>query len=608
MGVIGKIRKLVELVQGRERFLLFGALVAMMVSAITDMLGLISMIPFLLAVADVSNIENVWYLAWAYDYFGFTGIRPFLIGLALFAFSLLVINNGVRLVTTWLNIRVSMDIRHKFHIRLFEHYLYQPYTFYLEKNTAELIDKLTFRVNSVVAGTLTPVLLIVTHGLTGIMVFAILLWQDFFLTMFLIGILATFYLLVYRVVQRKVIGYGKEMTRIDPALLKLGNEAFGGIKELKTFGRETSFIRRFTRLSWDYSSTYLKQQVVVSLPSILVEVMAIGSIMLIGGYLIWANGNLLEVLPLLGVYVVASRRIQPALQNVFTQIGQIQFHQPSFDLIWPDLEAACDESQHNNRASVAKDVLELRDGIEIRGLEFSYHSNDRAVIDHLDIDVPAMSTVGIVGGSGVGKTTLVDLMLGLLDPVKGRILVDSQAVDMGRGMVGYVPQSVYLADDTVRRNIAFGLDDEEIDDEAVFQAAKLAQVSDFIESELANKYDTMIGEQGIRLSGGQRQRLGIARALYHNPSVIILDEATSSLDGITELSFMQAVRGLARKKTIIIIAHRLTTLRDCDIIYLLEKGKVADSGSYDDLLIKNAHFASMANERNRVEKIAKEEL
>jgi ABC-type bacteriocin/lantibiotic exporter with double-glycine peptidase domain len=608
MEVIERVRKILGVVEGKQRFHLGLALVLMVVSAFMDMAGIISMVPFLTAIADVDNIQNVEYLSWVYQYFAFSDVRSFLVFLAMFSFSLLVMNNMMRVATAWANIRISMRLRFIFHTRLFQHFLHLPYTYHVEKNTAELIDKLTVRVNSVIAGTLSPVLIIITHGLTGLFVFITLLWQDFALTVVLIGGLAFFYFFIYRVVQKKMVEYGNEITRIDPGVLKLANESFGGIKELKTLGREASFIKRFTEFSRSYSSTYQKLQIFTVMPNALVELMAIGSIMLLGSYLIYVNENLLETLPILGVYVVASRRIQPAMANIFIQLGQIKFHQPSFDLVWPDIKAAfadnsCKEADDNDAGD-----FELHEGIEIRGLDYAYKGTDKKIIDQMHLSIPALSTVGIVGGSGVGKTTLVDLILGLLSPSAGEIMVDNRMLITGNRMVGYVPQHVYLADDTVIRNIAFGLDDEEIDFEAVSRAAKLAQVSEFIEKELADKYLTIIGERGIRLSGGQRQRLGIARALYHNPSVIILDEATSSLDGITEQSFMRAVRGLSHKKTIIIIAHRLTTLKDCDIIYLLDKGQVADSGTYDELLVKSAQFAGMANEGYTREEIAGKDI
>jgi ATP-binding cassette, subfamily B, bacterial PglK len=600
MEIISRVRKIFGVMGRGEKLQLWAALAAMIVSGLVDMAGIVSMVPFLTAVADVDNIENVGYLSWAYEYFGFTGIRPFLIALALLSLSLLVINNATRIGTTWLSMRVSMRIRHTLYKNVYEYFLTRPYTFYIEKNTAELVDKMTNRVNSIVAGTLTPGLIIITNGLTGALIFVTLLWQDFLLTISLIVTLAFFYLLVYRFVQREIVNYGKEVTRIDPIVLKLANESFGGIKELKTLGREASFIRRLSSLSWDYSVVYLKIRIIQAVPGALVELIAIGTIVLIGSYLIYVYDNLSEVLPVLGVYVIASRRIQPAMQSIFMQIGQIKLHQPSFDVIWPDIEAAFAEKQNRYSASDNYDAIDLREGIEIENLVYAYDKANKKVIDQLNLSIPALSTVGIVGGSGVGKTTLVDLILGLLKPDSGQIVVDGRVLEMGSKTVGYVPQNVYLADDTVMRNIAFGLDDEEIDKDAVSRAAELAQVSAFIEAELTDKYDTIIGEQGIRLSGGQRQRLGIARALYHNPSVLILDEATSSLDGITEQSFMRAVRDLSQKKTIVIIAHRLTTLKDCDIIYLLGEGRVVDRGTYGDLIKNNAQFARMANEDNEI--------
>jgi ATP-binding cassette, subfamily B, bacterial PglK len=600
MQHIRNFMKVIRILTSKERKQLLLSLGVMILSGLVDMVGVMSMIPFLTAIADLNNIENVEYLAWIYKVLGIGSTKVFLVVLAAMSFLLLVLNNSIRVFSLWVTYWVSMNLWHSLHVRVFQYYLEQSYTFYMEKNSSDLIDNIRTRVNSVVSGVITPILLMVAHGITGILIIGLLLWQDFTLTMCLVAVLALFYLIIYRSVHERLAEYGKISAELSPVLMKLAYESFAGIKELKVLGRGSVFLRRFSEASWAYSKASLKTMVTVAIPTSLVEIMAIGTILLIGSYLIFTYNDLGSILPILGVYIVASRRIQPALSNLFLQVGQLHFYKPSFDLIWPDVEGACSQKPSPERIGGDDKKVDYKRDIEIANVEFAYNT-DSTVINNLSLTIPALSTIGIAGGSGMGKTTLVDLILGLLQPAAGTIRIDEELVTTDQQSelskhIGYVPQSVFLADDTIKNNIAFGLEDEEIDDEAVRKAAELAQIQSYIENELPEQYDTYIGERGVRLSGGQCQRLGIARALYQDPEILVLDEATSALDGITEQDFMKAVRGLSSQKTIIIIAHRLTTLKGCDEIFLLDKGRVADRGTYEDLMDRNAVFANMANE------------
>jgi ATP-binding cassette, subfamily B, bacterial PglK len=585
----------------KEKRLLFLALTVMIVSGLIDMVGIVSLVPFLTAIADIENVEKVWYLNWLYDYFGFKDIKLFLVFLAGISFSFLVANNTVRIGTNWLTYHVAAELWHGLHVQTFKFYLEQPFSFYLHRNSSELNDKLMNRVNALVAGLIIPALLIVTNGLTGLLILLMLLWQNFSLTMILIGILSVFYVTVYINVCHKMEEAGEYKSRLSPAMLKLASESFGGIKEIKTLGREMSFWKRFNSSSKKYMDADLRFTLLMSIPQGLVEVMAIGTILLIGGYLIMTNNDLNSILPLIGIYVLGSRRIQPAMQIVFAQVGQMRHFHPSVEMIWPDIDGAYALRSRQTDAVRDGGHAPFEGDIEVRNVDYIYDNSTTKVISGLNMTIPALSTVGIVGGSGVGKTTLVDLILGLLQPTAGEILIDGRAVnDSWKAEwcrhIGYVPQHVFLSDDTILHNIAFGIDPDEIDREVVYKAAKLAQIHDFIEEELPQQYDTAIGERGIRLSGGQRQRLGIARALYHDPEILVLDEATSALDGVTEQDFMRAVQGLSDNKTIIIIAHRLTTIKNCDRIFLLESGGGVVEGRYEDLLGKSELFASMAGE------------
>jgi ABC-type multidrug transport system fused ATPase/permease subunit len=291
----------------------------------------------------------------------------------------------------------------------------------------------------------------------------------------------------------------------------------------------------------------------------------------------------------------------PAFQAIFGNLTTIRFNQPSLDIVAVELGRLREAEDVSSPVSevVDNDCVKLGSSVIFESVSSRYAESEEPILQGINIVIPAFKTVGIVGSSGAGKSTFIDVLTGLLPIESGRILIDGvelseQNVRAWRRSIGYVSQHVYLADDTVRRNIALGLHDREIDDAKVEQAARLANIHDFITESLPEKYATMIGENGVRLSGGQRQRLGIARALYRDPSVLVMDEATSALDGITEDAVIDAVRELSSKKTIVIVAHRLTTVQHCSNIYFLENGKVSDQGVYDDLLVRNATFRQMA--------------
>jgi ABC-type multidrug transport system fused ATPase/permease subunit len=314
-----------------------------------------------------------------------------------------------------------------------------------------------------------------------------------------------------------------------------------------------------------------------------------------------STGN---VIPLAALYAFAGYRLLPAIQQVYSSAMALRSRRASLQIMMDDMafqtSAVTDSSSANQRhSSSSVDSHSICHGIHLRNVIYKYPGADDATLKGITLDIPANKTVALVGASGAGKTTVVDIVLGLLSASEGQLLVDDVEVRPDnlpnwQRSIGYVPQAIYLIDDTVRRNIALGVSDDEICEQSVVSAAKAARLHEFIERELPNGYDTVVGDRGIRLSGGQRQRLGIARALYHNPDVVVLDEATSALDGVTEEAVMDAIRGLSGRKTIVIIAHRLSTIMHADVIYLLENGRVADSGTFEELRANSIWFRTAA--------------
>jgi ABC-type multidrug transport system fused ATPase/permease subunit len=375
------------------------------------------------------------------------------------------------------------------------------------------------------------------------------------------------------------------------------------MKELMILGQAEAYQERFTKCSALYAKNQWVSAAIGQAPRYAIESIAFGSVILLVIYLLATHQDFSEALPLLALYAFTAYRLLPAFQQLFTSATAVRFNMAS-------LEAVEDKLRATNRAQVLESnpkansltietVKPLQQKIELRNLVFQYPNGAPPLLNNLNLTIPRHATVAIVGGSGAGKTTLVDIILGLLKPQSGSVLVDGtpitpRNVNAWQKHLGYVPQSVYLSDDTLAANIAFGVASGDQDIDRVEDAARIANLHDFVVSELPNGYETMVGERGVRLSGGQRQRIGIARALYSDPDILILDEATSALDSLTEDVVSEAIRDVFHKKTVIMIAHRLRTVRQADVIYLLENGSIADRGTYSDLLGRNDVFRRMA--------------
>ncbi|MEO0653540.1 MAG: ABC transporter ATP-binding protein, partial [Pseudomonadota bacterium] len=381
---------------------------------------------------------------------------------------------------------------------------------------------------------------------------------------------------------------------------KLTNESAGGFKEIKLMHLEQYYTHRYQRPARSKARKEALAMVIQETPRFVLESIAFAAILAgILVFLVRTDGNLLAAIPTLGVFAFAALRMMPSAQMIYRSSTAMQNAKPVLEAIHANYmearatQAKMDIKGHGGRKLALDKELALRD------ISFTYPSSDEPTLSHFSLSIGARTTIGLVGGTGAGKTTVVDLILGLLSPQNGEMIVDGQRIDnenlqAWQRTIGYVPQTIYLVDDTVAANIAFGVPKDQIDLAAVERAARTASLHDFVMTELPDGYSSIVGERGIRLSGGQRQRIGIARALYRAPELLIMDEATSALDNITERAVMDAIQQLRDDITIIMIAHRLSTVRKCDQIYLLNRGVVESSGTYEELVDRNEIFREMA--------------
>jgi ABC-type multidrug transport system fused ATPase/permease subunit len=584
--------KLYGLFEARERRRLYGVIAAMLAVAVFDMAGVFSIMPFMALVANPGAVHGIPAMEKLYVLLGAHSPRDFLMTAGLVTLLLITASNAIGALSTRLMLRFSYRQEHLLSRRLLRAYLHRPYVFYLTRNTAELWKNVFSEVTDVVHGMLIPGMQALARACVTLAVLALLVAVRPLLALTISAVLAVAFLAVFGIFRAPLARAGVKYREAQAQRFKSASEALGGIKEIKLYGQEAAFLARYDRASEGVATAAATSHIVSQLPRYALEVVAFGGIVLLVLYLLSTAGSLDQVLPLLTLYALAGYRLMPALQQVFAAAGYMRFHAKSLDALSDDLRDDAGADPLNAPRVPLQQVLKLE------GISFAYEGKE-PLLDGVTLEIPARHTVAFVGPTGSGKTTLVDLIMGLLTPQRGRLLADGAPIGPSnlagwQRNFGYVPQNIYLVDDSIAANIALGVEAAAIDMARVRHAARMASLDGFIESELTQGYDTPVGERGVRLSGGQRQRIGIARALYNDPPVLVFDEATSALDGATEAEVMQAITGLAGTKTLILIAHRLSSVRACDRVYLIAGGKVADSGSYRELFDNNPTFRNMA--------------
>jgi ABC-type multidrug transport system fused ATPase/permease subunit len=538
-------------------------------------------------------------LSWAYQTFGFQSHQAFLIALGLGVVAFVILRNAFLALNNYVLIRYSHMRNYSLSKRLLAEYLSRPYVFFLGKNTSELNRDVLAEVNNLIKGYLVPALHLFSRVLIALAIIGFLIVVNPLVAAFVAVVLGALYGGVYMAVRRRLSNLGVQRLEANRGRFQIAAEAFSGIKDVKLLGKERAMVKEYEKPARTYARVDSMRNLISNLPKYALESVALSGVMLVVIYVIAVRQSYQDAIPVVGVYVFAAYRLMPALKNIFTRVTSMRSNEPVVEFVAGQFTRPPEEEPSFQKPPKGP-PLPLEQAIELESINFNYPNTDTPAIGGLSISIPAGTTVGLVGPTGCGKTTTVDIILGLLSPQRGRLLVDGEPVT-GENLrrwqlnLGYVPQQIYLSDSSLARNIAFGIPEEKIDIDAVERAARIANLHDFVANELVDGYQTFVGERGVRLSGGQRQRVGIARAVYHNPSVLVLDEATSALDSVTETAVMDAIHNLAHEKTIIVIAHRITTVRECDNIYMLDKGRVLDEGTYDGLMETNERFRALAN-------------
>ena len=565
-----------------------------------EVVGIASIMPFMRLVSDPGMIESNEFLNTVYNKFGFESDRSFLIMVGVVVLVLLTSANAMNILVIWISQNFVWKNAHLISTRLFRAYALQPYEFFLSRNSSELGNKLLSEVDEVARSALLPVVLLVAQGFVSLAIIGLLLVVDFVLALLTATLLGTIYATVYLKTRAYLNHLGEKRLMANRARFRSAGEAFGNIKIIKATGTENFFLRRFSGASKRFTSVQPRARLVAQAPINIVRSIAFGGILVIILYLLATEGDLQAAVPMLSLYALAGYKLIPNLQHTFQSVSTLRFQRAALESVHYDLFggglAAIEDREQKEEQDKA---MGLKREIRLDDVTFTYGGHDEKVLNRINLTIPRGATVGIVGPTGSGKSTLIDCLAGLLKPTWGRLRVDGMPIaeDNVRSWqrsIGYVPQEVVLYDDTITRNIVFGMGDENVDFDRVRMAARLANIDEFISTELPDGYQTTVGERGVRFSGGQRQRIGLARALYRDPYVLILDEATSALDGITEDAVISAIDEIEHDVTIVMVAHRLSTVRHCDVIYLMDQGRLVAQGTYDDLFESNQVFREMA--------------
>jgi ABC-type multidrug transport system fused ATPase/permease subunit len=599
-GIVQIFKNLLGLLDRRERYLALLMFAVTAVVSMVEVLGVASVMPFMAVLANQKLIHTNWVLSHLYAGLGFQTDDSFLTFLGVSLFFFLIASMVLKGFGFWIQVRFSNNRVHTLGYRLFAIYLRQPYYWYFGRHTSSLSNKILSEVNEVVYGALFPATQVLANGLATLFLLALVVLINPFLAIAAAVLLSGVYGAIGALTRLRLNRLGELRANASRQKFHIVQEALGGVKEVKLAGLERAFLERLREPSRSMAQSNTSAKLIAELPSFVMQGTVFGGLLLVLLHFIRSQGGLAEALPVLAVYAFAGYRLIPALQSIYNQLATIKYHGEVLKTLHDDLRNL--EASNAAPAATERDSgtrLGFAQGIELADIQYTYPGSAQPALNGLNIKIPFRGKIGLVGASGSGKTTAVDLLLGLLEPQGGALRVDGKTVTAAdlrpwQRNLGYVPQQIYLVDDTIKGNIAFGVPPEEVDMAAVERAAKIANLHDFIVNELADGYDTLVGERGVRLSGGQRQRIGIARSLYRDPEVLILDEATSALDNLTEKAVMEAINNLGNQKTIVLVAHRLTTVQACDCIYLLGNGRVVASGSFDELIEKSPHFKAMA--------------
>ena len=593
---------------GRTKaFVLFTKLIMV---GVFEMFGVISIIPLIAVLSDPSIISSNSILNQAYNLTGITNQRDFLVILTLIVFLFTSARIAFNAYANYSILKFTQMSTSSLSVRLLSSYLKQPYEKSLSRHSAEMGRTVLTQVEDVMYSSYVPALELFSKFITSTILISLLVAANPLFAIIVFALSSLLYLSIFKKISNVLRVRGEERLKLSELRFKVSQESLRGLKEIKVRNAIGFYIKLFRNITRNYQLIKLRTSLLKQIPQVLVQISTIGIILfsIIVMLLQYDSESYTTIIPTFAFYALIGMRIIPISQGIFKNLTTLKFGTAALLNLNKDLkisdpylsESVVSNQNFASENNHSKSHLPL---LEVQNVTYAYPESSTDALCNVSLQVRRNTSVAFVGSSGAGKTTLTDVILGLLTPKSGEIKyngisVNEFNINQWRRMIGYVPQDIFMLDDSIINNIAFGIPSDSIDIKKVKTAAEMANLSTFIETELAGGYNTFIGENGVLLSGGQRQRLGIARALYHEPEILVFDEATSALDNITERMVMESIASLKSSFTVIMVAHRLSSIANFDNIFLLEKGHILDSGDFESLTKRNELFRKMANFNN----------
>ena len=583
-NVADLVRRVLFLARPYGRGKLVAVFSLSLAQALFQVVGITSIFPFLAVAADPERIRRSHFGTQFLRLFPPMENRQLLLVAGIIAIVALLLSNAVNLWSEYARTRYAQNFAHWLRVRLLRRMVSQPYTYFLQRNSGDLLKKVMGDVTNYAGGVLLPLLDTVARVITAVLLLATLFLVQPVIAISAAVILGGFYAVTFQLLTRKRREVDENLNTHVAGAYREAQQILGGIKPVKVHRAEDHFLARFAGHSSIMARMFARTPVFANSARYFVEPLAFGGLV-VAVLLLAAKGrDFSDILPNLGVMALAGYRLLPSLQLLYGQLTQVSSMRHAVDEVYDEFVTAETDKSASEVIAIEPvtraSAFVWHSAITLCDVSYRYPDALRPALECISLVIPKNTSVGVIGPTGSGKSTFVDLLLGLYQPTTGEILIDGQlltpvVVPSWQASIGYVPQDIFLIDDTIARNIAFGLPDEKIDRARVREACAMAQILDFIEVELRDGFDTNVGERGVRLSGGQRQRIGLARALYHRPSLLILDEATSALDVATEAKLLEALYSLAGKLTMVVAAHRLSAVANCDQVIDLANEKHA---------------------------------
>jgi len=582
--MIKKIKLILKTSEQRSSYIFFGLmLIAMTLETLG--IGLIAPLVKIILEPDIITTDN--YLTGLIRFIEVHNHKSLIVISAVTLIVVFVIKNVFLGYFTWYKVRYIHTLRMNLSNRLFKTYLSQPYTFHMQRNSGTLIQNISTEVTIFTGRLLSPLAAIISEFLILLGIVVLLLIVEPIGALTVIAILGSAGFLISLLTRKHITRWGKERQYHEGKRIQQLQQGLGGIKDVLFLGKNRYFFKQYQNHNSLSTIPDQKQAFLQEIPRFWFEVLAILGVAIMILVMVYQEKELSTVFSVLGIFTAAAFRLMPSVTRILSAVQSLRYSMPVLDTLCEEFNLKKTESIRHEKDSHAVVNSKFKSALLFNHIMYTYPSVNKASLNDVTLSILRGECIGIIGSSGSGKSTIVDIFLGLLVPNSGEVTVDGEDIQMNirnwQNQIGYVPQSIYLIDDSIRNNIAFGVPEEEIDDLLIENAVQAARLSDFIDS-LPDGADTFVGERGVRLSGGQRQRIGIARALYYNPEIIVFDEATSSLDNDTESQIMETIHSLHHDKTIIIVAHRLSTVEKCDRLYRIDHGAIVEEGTPQELL------------------------